>query len=146
MTSLLDIEAEILIDRARDHVWDVMTSEATVPRWLGCIQYEARKGHVFYMQQDAEKRAAGDTDGATHCRITRLDAPRLFEFSWYMPGTPETLVRLELHEEGGSTRVVFSHTGWSQFNAKDIRAIRDALANGWTSFVLPQLKAEAERA
>ena len=146
MTTPLDIEAEIVIEKPIRDVWEMMTGEETVPLWLGCLNYQAREGHVFYMQPDKVRREAGQTEGATHCQILEMRAPECFVFSWYLPGMPETTVSITLRQEGKRTRVIFAHTGWDQFNAADIRAIRDALAGGWTSFVLPQLKTEAERA
>lgn len=140
----LTIETRIRIAAPRDVVWEYLTGSEHVPRWLGCLRYEKSLGHIFYMQQDAGKRAAGDIDGATHCRIVTLDEPRTFEFTWFLPGTPETTVSLGLAEVGAETDVILTHTGWEQFDAAAIREIRDALANGWKSSVLPNLRTFVE--
>lgn len=140
-----NIIASVTIEASRAHVWEVMTGEATVPEWLGCMNYRRELGHVFHLQQDAAKRAAGDTDGATHCELTEMEAPTRFVFSWYFPGTPKTHVRMALDEAGeGRTRVTLKHDGWEQFPAEMIRGIRDMLAGGWTSHALPKLKRIAE--
>ena len=140
----LSIELDITIDAPIERVWSVLTATENVPRWLGCLGYECRLGHVFYMQPNEGKRARGEVDGATHCRILALDAPRHFAFSWFLPGTPETEVHIQLVAEGEGTRVTLRHIGWSQFDAGEIRAVRDALAGGWKSHVLPALKAACE--
>ena len=140
----LAIEHDIDIDAPPERVWTMLTATDQVPRWLGCLRYECRLGHVFHMQQDAEKRARDDIEGSTHCRILAVDQPRHFAFSWYLPGTPETEVHIQLRPEGDATRVTLRHTGWSQFDAEQIRAVRNALADGWRGHVLPALKAACE--
>lgn len=142
---LTPIAAEVEIARGVDHVWRIMTSEATVPRWLGCMRYEMRVGAVFYMQQDREKAQRDDIGGAMHCEILALEAPHHFRFSWFTPGFPATHVsfRLEPIVEN-RTRVLLLHDGWDQFDPAQIKAIRDMLDGGWRSFVLPNLKQAAE--
>lgn len=145
MTEKLEpIRHRIEVDVPLDHLWKVMTDAATVPQWLGCMNYEARLGHTFHMQPDAAKRAAGDIGGATHCDVTALEKPH-FAFTWYMPGTPKTNVSFRLVGLGPRrTRVDFEHDGWDQFPAAMVRAIRDGLQGGWTSAVLPGLARVAE--
>jgi len=139
-----DIWQSIDIAAAPARVWEVLTGEGLVEQWLGCMGYKAEIGTIFYMQQDAAKRASGDTGGATHCELLTLDPPRSMTFSWYYPDMPKTEVLITLEPEGAGTRVALVHTGWDQYDGDQIRAIRDALAGGWGSFVLPQLKRVAE--
>ncbi len=144
MTALQDIAAEIRIEAPRERVWEVLTGEGLVEQWLGCLGYRAEIGHVFHMQPDAAKRAAGDLTGATHCELLALEPPRRMTFSWYYPETPKTIVTLSLVPHGTGTQVSLRHDGWDQFDADQIGAIRNALAGGWSSFVLPQLKRVSE--
>jgi uncharacterized protein YndB with AHSA1/START domain len=139
-----DILASIDIDAPVERVWQVMTGEGLVEEWLGCLGYKAEIGEVFYMQQDREKHARGDPDGATHCELLALEPPRRMAFSWYVPGTPKTQVTITLTPSGAGTRAELRHEGWDQFDGVQLQAIRDALAGGWTSFVLPGLKRVAE--
>jgi uncharacterized protein YndB with AHSA1/START domain len=143
---LLPIVAEISIDAPIAHVWEVLTSERTLPEWLGCINYRREVGTTFHMQQDAARRAAADTTGATFCDVALLEAPHKFNFTWYVPGTPATLVRISLFSEGGDrTFVRLSHEGWDQFPAEMVKPFHDQLKNGWSGAVLPNLKQAAER-
>lgn len=142
---LADIEHRILIDAAPSRVWKYLTAPEHVPAWLGCIHYRCEVGHVFYMQQDDQRRARGEIDGATHCRILRIQEPHGFAFSWYLPGTPETRVDITLDVQRSGTEVALIHSGWDEFDPTAVRSIRDALANGWGRSVLPQLKALVQR-
>jgi uncharacterized protein YndB with AHSA1/START domain len=139
-----EIATELVIDRPPERLWEVMTREGLVEQWLGCLRYKAEIGHVFYMQPDAAKRAADDVAGATHCEMLELEAPRVMRFSWFYPDMPRTEVEICLTPEGGSTRVSLVHRGWDQFDGEMIQQIRDGLAGGWSSYVLPGLKRVAE--
>lgn len=137
------IVEEIEIARPIEKVWRTLTEQA--PEWLGCLRYERAVGHTFFMQQDRAKAAHNDVTGATHCQILTLDPPRLFRFSWFVPGFPSTFVSFRLEAKDSKTTLVrFTHEGWKQFPAAEVNAIRDALLGGWKSFVLPSLKRTAE--
>jgi uncharacterized protein YndB with AHSA1/START domain len=139
------IEQFIDIGAAPERVWKALVGEGMVEEWLGCLNYRAEIGHVFHMQPDPVRRAAGNIEGATHCELLRLEAPAEMAFSWYFPGTPKTIVTIALQAQEGATRAALVHSGWDQFDEAQIEAIRDGLEQGWRSAVLPQLKAVAER-
>lgn len=140
-----DIISEIEIAAPGERVWTVLTTPALVEQWLGCIHFKAEPGHIFYMQPDPAKRAAEDISGATHCELEELRVAEHMRFSWFVPGTPKTHVTIELAEAApGTTRVRLRHSGWDQFNQDEIRGLRDMLAGGWRSHVLPGLKRVAE--
>jgi uncharacterized protein YndB with AHSA1/START domain len=143
---LLPIVAEIAISAPIDHVWDVLTAEASVPLWLGCMNYRASLGSTFHMQPDGAKREAGDTSGATHCDIVLLQQPNKFNFSWYVPGTPQTLVQISLFSEGPEQSFVrLLHFGCDQFPAAAVQGFYDQLKIAWGQAVLPNLKRVAEQ-
>ncbi|MEO5693839.1 MAG: SRPBCC domain-containing protein [Usitatibacter sp.] len=144
---LHDLVHSIDIQAPRATVWDVMTGMDSVPQWLGCMNYAAKAGATFHMQPDHARRAAGDITGATWCDLEELRKPELLRFSWYMPGTPKTIVTIELEEvDTGTTRATLTHSGWDQFPVQMVQAIHAMLDGGWKSFVLPGLKAASEAA
>lgn len=144
---LRSIVETIDIDATPQSVWPYLVEPEHVATWLGCLRYEKRVGHVFYMQTDPGKRQADDVSGATHCRVLELSPPARFAFSWYMPGTPETTVTIVLAAHGrAATRVTLEHAGWDRFDPDEILGIRTALEGGWRSYVLPGLKATVEAA
>lgn len=140
-----EIVAEIEIAAPGQRVWAVLTTPALVAQWLGCIGFQPELGRTFYMQPDPGKRAAEDISGATHCELEELRMAERMRFSWFLPETPKTHVTIELTEPvPGITRVRLRHSGWDRFDEDEIRGLRDMLAGGWRSHVLPGLKRVAE--
>ena len=139
------IAKQTTLDAPIERVWQALTTPDEVARWLGCLEFKPVVGHVFYMQPDADRRARGDTTGATHCELLELRAPTRLAFSWFFPDTPKTHVTLELRAEGPArTHLTLTHTGWDRFPPDTIRPVRDGLDGGWEA-VLSQLRAAAER-
>jgi uncharacterized protein YndB with AHSA1/START domain len=144
---LRSIVETIDIEATPESVWTYLVEPEHVSVWLGCLRYEKRVGHVFYMQSEAAKRREDDVSGATHCEVLELSEPSRFMFSWYVPDTPETTVTIDLAPRGaGGTRVTLEHAGWDRFEPDAILQIRNALEGGWRSYVLPGLKATVEAA
>ncbi len=144
---LVAIVAETTIEAPIGHVWNVLTSEATVPAWLGCIDYKPQVGATFFMQQDPDLKRARDTSGATHCTIQELTPRERFIFSWFEPGAPDTTVEFHLFPDGAnSTLVRLIHSGWDQFAPDVIRPFYEELKTRWRSSQLPALKRAATRA
>lgn len=138
---LLPIIAETRIAAPIERVWSVLTGERTVPQWLGALDYKAEVGSTFFMQQDPAKRAARDTDGATWCDVALLQKPHKFDFSWYVPGTPQTMVQISVFSEGAEISFVrLMHDGWDDFEREAIEDFYNGLAAGWRDDVLPGLK------
>lgn len=142
---LLPIIAEISISRPVERVWEVLTGEASLPQWLGAMDYRPEVGTTFFMQQDPERKARGDTDGATWCDVLLLEPPNRFNFSWYVPGTPQTSVEISLTPDGhGGTAVRLMHEGWDDFEREAIEDFYEQLAADWQNDALPSLKRLAE--
>jgi uncharacterized protein YndB with AHSA1/START domain len=142
---LRPIVAEVQVGVPLAKLWDVTTSEATVPQWLGCMNYRKAVGATFHMQPDGAKKSAGDLTGATHCEIVGMKEPHKLDFTWFVPGTPATLVEISLFSEGPARSFVrMVHSGWDQFPADAVRGFHDQLTIGWKEGVLPNLKRVAE--
>jgi uncharacterized protein YndB with AHSA1/START domain len=138
---LLPITAEISVDAPIAKVWEVMTGVDTVPTWLGAMDYTGEVGSTFFMQEDPDKKAAHDTEGAIWCDIRLLQKPHKLDFSWYLPGTPETNVQISIFSEGPDKSFVrLIHDDWDAFEREAIEDFYDQIAAGWQNDVLPGLK------
>ena len=145
MTELADIDCSILIEASRERTWTVLTTPEFVQAWLGCTGFVAEVGALFHMQPDPGRRAAGSIEGATHCVIEAIEQPDRIRFSWFLPGTPETHVEIDLSGPAeGPTTARLVHSGWERFDAESIRPVRDMLDGGWRSYVLPNLRRSVE--
>lgn len=142
--SLNDIKHVLTVSASIDSVWNLLNRPDRVSDWLGCMQYSGKIGSVFYMQPDQEKRKSGLVDGATHCELIELSDYRM-RFTWFLPNTPKTEVCISLESAAvDSTTITLIHSGWDQFERKDIEQIWQMLKSGWESGVLANLKRMVE--
>jgi uncharacterized protein YndB with AHSA1/START domain len=118
-------------------VWRALTDPKWIVQWWGDprlyhmtrVKHELRPGgSVFY----GGKFVGGVQDGREFSAtgVTRIvDAPTLLEYTrLYDDGIPiaeETLIRYELDERNGVTRVCVAHSGFQDEQAREIHA------DGW---------------
>ncbi|WP_293482513.1 SRPBCC domain-containing protein [Phenylobacterium sp.] len=139
-----DVTSMIEVAAPRERVWQALSDPDQVSRWMGCLGFRGEAGHVFYLQPDRARRAAGDVAGAIACRIEVLDRPRRLSFSWGFPDVPDTFVDIRLREIPGGTHVRLVHSGWDQFDDRETEDVRGGLGHAWHAVALPALKAVAE--
>lgn len=137
---LLPIIAETTIEAPIDTVWEAVVGEKTVPVWLGALDYKPLVGTTFFMQEEPDRRAVHDTEGATWCDIELIQKPHKFNFSWYQPGTPPTLVQISLFSESNQTFVRLMHDGWDEYEREAMEGYYEELTRQWRSDALPALK------
>lgn len=101
----VELRYERLYPRPIETVWAAMTQPERLADWLGAVDVEPRVGGRFncFVNRDEEAQTRGE--------VLSWEPPRLLEFSWSTPDTPEaTKVRAELSDAGeGRTRLVFTH-------------------------------------
>jgi uncharacterized protein YndB with AHSA1/START domain len=100
------------------------------------MQSDLRPGGAWSMRFDSNGRP---TSIAGTYRA--VEPPHLVEFTWlpsFAAGTGETLVRIELREEGGRTHVRLIHSGFASDEAR-------ASHRGWPE-LLAALRGYCERA
>lgn len=138
---LEDIKHELAVTASLERVSRALNDPEEVAIWLGCLRYTGELNSVFFMQPDDEKRKANDIEGATHCELIKIDTT-VMEFTWYFPGTPKTVVRIEIEESAPDQTIIYlSHTGWEKFPKDAVEAVWVALNAGWKSGVLTKLRA-----
>jgi uncharacterized protein YndB with AHSA1/START domain len=138
-----DVTSVIEIAAPRETVWRTLTEPSQVAQWMGALRFQPLAGHVFYLQPDRLRRQAGDPTDGIACRIEILDAPRRLAFSW---GLPDTHVDIRLRNIPGGTHVRLVHSGWDQFDERDVEGVAGGMGHAWHAVVLPALKRLAERA
>jgi uncharacterized protein YndB with AHSA1/START domain len=118
-------------------VWRALTDPELIVQWWGDdklyrmteVEHELRPGgSAFYAGKFVEGVQGGREFSATG--VTRVvDAPVLLEYTrLYAGGIPvaeETLIRYELDERNGVTRVCVVHSGFRDESARDMHA------DGW---------------
>jgi len=118
-------------------VWRALTDPRLIVQWWGDaalyhmirVEHELRVGgRVFYGGRFVEGVQNGREFSATGC-TRAVRAPALLEYTRRyaggIPVTEETVIRYELDERNGATRVCVTHSGFQ--NEPD----RDAHADGW---------------
>ena len=118
-------------------VWRALTDPGLIVRWWGDdalyrmtrVEHELHAGgHVFYGGRFADGVQGGREFSAAG-RTRSVNAPVLLEYTRrYTDGIPvaeETVIRYELDERNGATRLCVTHSGFRTAPA------RDAHADGW---------------
>jgi uncharacterized protein YndB with AHSA1/START domain len=94
-------------------VWKALTDPALVPLWTSTGQGGRPEG--FQPEVGTEFRFIGKPfpgwDGIVRCDVTKVDRPRLLQYTWRnKPGDRPTLVTYRLEQAGTGTQLVWDHT------------------------------------
>jgi uncharacterized protein YndB with AHSA1/START domain len=121
-TSVSDeIVREITIQAPAERIFDALVSPDQIVRWWGA----AGRFHTKYMESDLRPGGKwimrGDGMGGRPFQVSgeyrEIDRPRLLVYTWlpdWQMDATESLVRWDLEENGGGTRVRLTHSGLSQ--------------------------------
>jgi uncharacterized protein YndB with AHSA1/START domain len=106
-------------DATPAEVWAALTDPASLGRWLARAgRVEPREGGAFEL--DFPDRELTRMTG----RVRAIEPGRLLELEWSYPGEPPSVVRFEIAEHEGGTRLVVDHRGLE-------RARATAYGEGW---------------
>jgi uncharacterized protein YndB with AHSA1/START domain len=126
---------ERLLDAPIDMVWQYLVDPELRARWFMGGPTDAKVGGVLGMTMNHDQLSDGDVATPERYRsylghrweerITRIEPPHIFAFTWENGEAGE--VTFELSDEGGRTTLVLTHTG--------LRGSDDALnfGGGWHS-------------
>lgn len=99
-----------------DDVWALVTDPDRIEEWLGVADVELRPGGRFRLLEVGGQGIAGV--------ILTLEAPHVIEYTWNSAEWTGGVVRYELSEERGGTRLVFTHVhparSWELFRYKSL--------------------------
>lgn len=123
-----DICKTIHIKASREEVFNAITNPLTIELWSGFpASIEAAEDTEFSLFD-------GDITG----RILAVEAPSMIEQEWYFGDQPAaSIVRMELSEESGKTKIELLHTNVPDDAYENISA-------GWKDYYLGSLKSYLE--
>jgi activator of HSP90 ATPase len=123
-----EIRRTIHIKASRETVFNAITNPLTIELWSGYPAImESAAGTEFSLFD-------GDITG----KILSLQPPDLIEQEWYFGDQPDaSIVRLELSEDSGKTKIDLRHT-----NIPD--EAYDNISTGWKEYYLGALKSYLE--
>ncbi|MGA3214160.1 MAG: SRPBCC family protein [Acidimicrobiales bacterium] len=107
--------AELRFERLLDHpvaeVWDALTRPGRLADWL------AETSTVLSEGEPVQLRFATPAGCTVTGTVTRLDAPKVLEYTWTSPGEPDGVVKWQLIGVGASCLLLLTHTvrgHWSE--------------------------------
>ncbi|MGD0593204.1 MAG: SRPBCC family protein [Acidimicrobiales bacterium] len=95
---------ERVLDRPVEEVWDALTRPERLGDWLADVTIDAIEGGRV------ELRLGNPAGYVVTGTITRLDAPKVLEYTWTSPGEPDGVVKWQLIPAGERCILLFTHT------------------------------------
>jgi uncharacterized protein YndB with AHSA1/START domain len=95
------VRFERVIDAAIDRVWQALTEQDDMSRWLAPTQFEARSGGAVSIDFGEGGKVVGT--------VTAIEAPNTLEYTWDFTGEGESILRFELTANGPQTKLVLEH-------------------------------------
>ncbi|HUG40862.1 MAG TPA: SRPBCC domain-containing protein [Longimicrobiales bacterium] len=131
------VRLERVIRADREQVFRAWTEAGQMKRWFAPQGFTIPEAEVDPQPGGAFRVIMRAPDGSEHVArgtFRRVEPPALLTFTWAWESgaaeePEETLVTVELSEEGSSTRVLLVHEGFST------EADRENHEEGWTSCV-----------
>lgn len=132
-----EVRLERVIRANREDVFRAWTEAGAMKQWFAPqgftipeAEVDARPGGAFRVTM----RAPDGSEHVAYGAFRRFEPPSLLTFTWAWESAPpeepvETLVTVELSEEGAATRLLLVHEGFAT------EAERQNHAEGWTSCV-----------
>lgn len=103
----------IRLERVYNHpvskVWDALTDPEKMSKWFTDVEWDFRPGgNITFIFQDPDRTKS-------YGSIVAIEPQKLLEFWWHNDdGQPEELMRLELTDMGGKTRLVMEYSRVSE--------------------------------
>jgi uncharacterized protein YndB with AHSA1/START domain len=97
------VRFERVYDATPAEVWAALTEPGQLAGWLAPADFDAREGGAYELRMGTDGNATGSV------RIWQLTS--VLELTWTWTGEPDSVVRFELEEADGGTRLVLEHTG-----------------------------------
>lgn len=112
-------------------VWQALTDKTQMVQWYFAVSdFKPEVGFSFEF-------SGGKAGEFRHlCRVTEVVPERKLAYTWRYDGYPgDSLVTIELTDEGGATRVKLTHTGLETFPQETGDFARGNFQMGWTQII-----------
>lgn len=127
-----DVIIEKTFNAPVDRVWRALTDPEQMKQWYFDLPgFKAEVGYEFAFVVSNDKH-----EWSHLCKVTEVKHQRLISYTWRYEGyAGDSLVRFELFDEGGKTRLVLTHSGLHTFPANVEALKRENFVAGWTEIV-----------
>jgi uncharacterized protein YndB with AHSA1/START domain len=124
------INKEWIYDQPPQEVWEYLTKPELLALWLMPNNFKAVQGHEFQFR--TKPLPSENLDGVFHCKVIDIRSLELLVYSWKGgPGdgtfTLNTLVEWQLEPLGKGTKLLLTHSGFTQHNSSILAGMTD----GW---------------
>ena len=129
---------ERVFDAPVSEVWEALTSHQQMKKWYFDLpDFQATPGFEFSFTGGPDEQHQ-----YKHlCRVREVVPGKILAYSWRYDGYPgDSIVRFELTDEGGKTRLKLSHEGLETFDQANPDFARNNFEQGWTSILDSSLK------
>ena len=135
----------VIVERTLDapvaRVWQALTDVDQMREWYFDLK-------EFKPQVGFEFEFVVEHEGTTYhhlCRVTEVMQQKKIAYTWRYKGEPgDSLVTIELFNEGDNTRLKLTHTGIETFPKTPAYA-RKNFEQGWTQIIGTELKEFVEQ-
>ncbi|TSJ44145.1 SRPBCC domain-containing protein [Mucilaginibacter corticis] len=123
-------------------VWQALTDNNQLKEWYFMLDdFKAEVGFTF--------RFSGTDKGVTfwhECIVQEVIPLKKLSYTWrYLEYPGDSLVSIELFDEGDKTRLRLTHSGLETFPADNSSFAKESFAKGWTYITGTSLKEFLER-
>lgn len=125
------IRTEILLPHPPARVWQALTDQNLLSRWLMATDFRPEVGAQFSF----------DTGqwGITRCEVITMEPPQHLRYTWVNPPL-NTTVTWTLIPDGTGTRLVLEHAGFDLSDHRQ-RFAYEGMKNGWGGILSQRLVA-----
>ena len=137
------IEKNVTINAPVSRVWKALTDATEIGKWmLMSTTFTPEAGKEFTFQAEASE----EWDGVFHCNLNECVENKKIVYTWNTAFiNADTLVEIELKENGDKTELTLVHSGWEKI-AENREKSRTDHSAGWDLRFVQKLKETVEAA
>ena len=136
------IQKKVTINAPVNKVWKTISDATELEKWMMMTTtFKAEKGKQFNFTADPTE----GWDGVFHCKVQEIIPNKKLVFTWNTGFiNADTLVTIELKENGSKTDLTLIHSGWEKM-AVNQEQTKKSHSDGWDERFVKKLKEIAEK-